>query len=152
MPSQILEPTALAGISADVTIAAGSTNTVAIFQGLSSDNLKLPDGISDFLLSPISDGSSFLLPDGVSDFLLPDGVSQLLISTEQSFLLLPQANQSSKILDKNDWADIQLKDPDGEYQSSGLQLRHNGKFKTLGPGVWRIVKPATPREFGFQSE
>jgi len=126
MPSQILEPTILAGTSSDVTIAAGSTNTVAMFQptyGVASGNLKLPNAVDDFLL--------------------PDGVS---------FLLLPAANQDSGILDKNDWADIQLKDPNGNYQPSGLQLRHNGRFKTLGPGVWRLVKTATPHEFGFQSE
>jgi hypothetical protein len=120
MTTQILEPTALAGTSTDVTIAAGSTNTVAMFQGISADNLKLPDGISDFLL-----------PAG--DFLL-------------------FTNQSDGTLDKNDWAHIQLKDPDGEYFNSGMTLRHTGLFKTLGPGVWRLSKATTKHEFGFQSE
>lgn len=124
MVTEILEPTALAGTSSDVTVTAGSTNTVAIFQGVSMDNL--------------------LLPNGVDNFLLPAGAG--------SFLLLPSANQASKKLNKSDWGDIQLKDPDGEYFSSGLTLRHNARFKTLGPGVWRLVKTATPREFGFQSE
>ena len=123
MTSQILEPTHLAGESTDVTIAAGSTNTVAMFQGISSSNLKLPNGIDDFLL--------------------PGGTD---------FLLFPAANQASGVLGKNDWADIQLKDPDGEYFSSGMTLRHNGRFKTLGPGVWRLVKTASENEFGFQSE
>ena len=121
MVTEVLEPTLAAGNSTDITIAAGSTNTVAIFQGISADNLKLPNGVDDFLLP---DASSFLL-------------------------LSPQSEQT---LNKNDWADIQLKDPDGEYFPSGLQLRHNGLFKTLGPGVWRLSKPATPHEFGFQSE
>ena len=123
MPSQILAPTYLAGSSTDVTIAAGSTNTVAIFQGLSVDSLKLPNNIDNFLL--------------------PGGTD---------LLLLPAANQATGVLGKNDWADIQLKDPDGEYFSSGMTLRHNGVFKTLGPGVWRLVKTASEQEFGFQSE
>ena len=127
MPSVlILEPTVLAANSTAVTIAAGSTNTVAMFQptpGVSTGNLKLPNAIDNFLL--------------------PDAAS---------YLMLPAANQNDGALTKNDWADIQLKDPNGNYQSSGLQLRHNGRFKTLGPGVWRLVKTATPNEFGFQSE
>lgn len=123
MPTEILEPTFAAATSSDITIAAGSTNTVAIFQGISSDNLKLPGGVDDFLL--------------------PDAAS---------FLLLPEANQSSKVLDKTDYAEIQLKDPDDQYFNSGLQLRHNGRFKTLGPGVWRLKKLATAREWGFQKE
>lgn len=124
MVTQVLEPTALAATSSDVTIAAGSTNTVAIFQGVTMDNL--------------------LLPSGTDNFLLPAGAG--------SFLLLPTASQSSKVMDKSDYADIQLKDPDGEYFNSGMQLRHNARFKTLGPGIWRLSKPITPREFGFQSE
>jgi len=123
MPTQVLEPTHLAGESTDITIAAGSTNTVAMFQGISSSNLKLPNGIDDFLLPASTD-----------------------------FLLFPEANQASTVLDKHAYGDIQLKDPDGEYFSSGMMLRHNALFKTLGPGVWRLVKPASPQEFGFQSE
>ena len=125
MVTQVLEPTALAGTSSEVTIAAGSTNTVAIFQGKSAS------------------GSNFKLPNGVDDFLLPGGTD---------FLLLPLANQGSVTLGKKDWADIQLKNPEGTFESSGLTLRHNARFKTLGPGVWVIVKTATPTEFGFQSE
>lgn len=122
MVSKILEPSTAAGTSSDVTVTAGSTNTVAMYVGISADNLLLPAG------------------EG-SDFLLPDGVSVLLLS--------PQAEN---VLGKKDYADIQLKDPDGEYFDSGLQLRHNGRFKTLGPGVWRLKKAVTPNEFGFQSE
>lgn len=155
MPTQLLEPTFGEDVSTDIIIAEGSTNTVAIFQGSSMDNLKLPNGVDDFLIAPATDpsGDSFLLPSG-DDFLLPDGFSQLLINTSLSgdLLLFPTANQSSKIMNKNDYALIQLKDPAGGYANSGLSLRHNGLFKTLGPGVWRLWKPATPREFGFQSE
>ena len=120
MPSQILEPTNAAGVSTDVTVAAGSTNTVAMYTTPNSDSLLLPSG---------------------DDFFLPDGTSFLLLS--------PQASQ---VYDKSDYAVIQLKDPAGNYHDSGMYLRHNGTFKTLGPGVWRLSKPATPREFGFQSE
>jgi hypothetical protein len=120
-----LEPTLLAGTSAEITVAAGSTNTVAIYQGKATL------------------GSNFKLPNGIDDFLLPGGTD---------FLLLPLANQGSIKLGKKDWGDIQLKNPEGTYESSGLTLRHNARFKTLGPGVWVIVKPATPTEFGFQSE
>lgn len=121
MPTQILAPTALAGTSTDVTVVAGSTNTVAMFQGLAVE--------------------IFLLPNGVDAFLLPGGTDNLL---------LPQ--QIDNVLDKREYASIQLKDPDGGYFDSGMYLRHNALFKTLGPGVWRIKKPATYREVGFQSE
>ena len=47
MPTQLLEPTHAAGESDEVVIAVGSTNTIAMFQGLSMDNLKLPNGIDD---------------------------------------------------------------------------------------------------------
>lgn len=124
MVTQVMEPTALAGTSSDITIAAGSTNTVAMFVGDSLDNLKLPNGIDDFLL--------------------PAGAG--------SFLLLPDLSQSDKQMTKSDYATIQLKDPDGAYFDSGMSLRHNARFKTLGPGIWRLSKPVTPREFGFQSE
>lgn len=121
MVTKVLEPTTAAGNSSDITIAAGSTNTVAIYQGISADNLQLPNGIDNFTF--------------------PDATSYLL--------LVPQSDGT---LNKNDWADIQLKDPDGEYFSSGLTLRHNALFKTLGPGVWRLVKASSEHEFGFQSE
>ena len=121
MPSSILAPTALAGTSTDITITAGSTNTVAMYQGLSTD--------------------IFMLPSGTDAFLLPGGADNLLLS--------PQA---SKKMNKDDYGIIQLKDPDGEYFNSGMYLRHNGRFKTLGPGVWRVSKPVTTREIGFQSE
>ena len=154
MPTQILEPTTLAGTSTEVTVATGSTNTVAMYQGTSLDNLKLPDGVSDFLLPETTTQGNFLLPDGVSRLLTASGglFWMSVPDSASEFLLLPSANQSSKVMTKKDWATIQLKDPDGEFQDSGRYLRHNGRFKTLGPGVWRIVKTATPREFGFQSE
>lgn len=124
MVTEVLTPTALAGSSSDITIAAGSTNTVAIFQGDSLDNL--------------------LLPSGTDNFLLPAGAG--------SFLILGAGSQASKVMTKKDYALIELKDPDGIYFDSGMSLRHNARFKTLGPGVWRVTKPVTPREFGIQSE
>jgi hypothetical protein len=121
MVSAVLTPRQVAGNSTDVTVAVGATNTVAMYQGTSVDNL--------------------LLPNGVDNFLLPGGSDFLLLSP-----------QGDNILSKLDWVDIQLKDPDGAYQSSGLTLRHNARWKTLGPGVWRLAKPATPNEVGLQSE
>ena len=150
MPVQLLEPSAASGTSVDITVAAGSTNTVAMFQGTSIDNLKLPNGVDDFLLPSSGTDGNFLLPDG-GDFFLPDGFSLLLLA-DQSFLVLPAANQGTQVLDKRDYAVIQMQDPEGQYFDSGLSLRHNGRFKTLGPGVWRLWKPDTAHEFGFQSE
>lgn len=60
MVSQVLAPATAAGVSSDVTVAAGSTNTVAMYTSLNDD----------FLL-PIGSESHFLLPDGVSVLLLP---------------------------------------------------------------------------------
>jgi len=120
MATQIFEPSRNAGNSTDVTIAAGSTNTVAIFVGTSEDNLLLPN---------------------LDDFLLPDGVAKLLLPV-----------QLNEVFTNKDYASIQLKAPDGTYFDSGMYLRGNALFKTLGPGVWRLNKPVTPAEFGFQSE
>ena len=122
MPSSILAPSTAAANSSEVTVAAGSTNTLGMYQGVSVNN---------FLLAT---GDNFLLTGGGSSFLL----------------LSPVNNNIS--LDKDDWGAIQLKDPDGEFFDSGMSLRHNGRFKTVGPGVWRIRKPATSEEVGFQSE
>jgi stage V sporulation protein SpoVS len=120
MVSSILAPSTAAGNSSEVTVAAGSTNTLAMYQGSAVDNFILPTG------------DNFLLPGGVDLLLMP---AQFGIQ-----------------LSKNDWGAIQLKDPDGEFFDSGMSLRHNGRFKTVGPGVWRIRKPATSEEVGFQSE
>jgi hypothetical protein len=67
MPTQILAPTYAANSSSDVTITAGSTKTVAMYQGTSTDNLKLPGGIDNFLL-----------PDGVSHLMLVPQPSRVL--------------------------------------------------------------------------
>jgi len=61
MPSSVLTPQTAAGESSDITIAAGSTGTVALYTAL-----------DDALLLPDIQGGYFLLPDGVSHLLLPD--------------------------------------------------------------------------------
>lgn len=121
MVTEVLAPTVLAGDSSDITIATGSTNTVAMYTGTGQSNL--------------------LLPDGVSNFLLPGGTDRLLLPT-----------QVVHEFSRNDYATIKLKDPTGEYQPSGMVLRKNAIFKTLGPGIWRVSKLVTPTEFGIQSE
>jgi hypothetical protein len=120
MPSSILTPRIAAGNSSEVTVAAGSTNTLGMYQGSAVNNFILPT---------------------LDNFLLPNGVDLLLMPFQHAISL-----------SKDDWGAIQLKDPDGEFFDSGMQLRHNGRFKTVGPGVWRIRKPATSEEVGFQSE
>ena len=57
MVAQVLAPATAAGVSSDVTIAAGSTNTVALY-GAVDDNLSLVQA---------------------GDLLLVDGVSKLLL-------------------------------------------------------------------------
>ena len=70
MVAQVLAPTTAAGTSSDVTVAAGSTNTVALY-GTVDDNLKLVAG-GDLLLV---DGVSKLLLVAQSGDVIPSGVT-----------------------------------------------------------------------------
>ncbi len=123
MVTQVLAPTTSAGESSDVTVAVGSTNTVALY-GSVDDNLKL---------SAI--GSLF------GDLLLVDGVSVLLL-----------AAQAGDVIPHDLVCNINLKDPIGEYHHSGLILKGSIPFKTLGPGIWQVKKPETSIKIGVQSE
>jgi len=112
MPAQILAPGTTAALSTDVTIAAGSTGTVALFTA-QNDGLDLP------------------VANGGGNFLLPDGVSKLLL-----------AQQLGGGIPHTTHCPINLKDPDGNYGPSGLQLTGLELFKVLGPGVWQVERPA----------
>ncbi len=122
MPSEILAPGKTVGVSSDVAIAAGSTGTVALYTAL-NDHLELPQA---------NGGGAFLLPDGVSTLLLPNQVGGDIPHT----LRFP----------------INLKDPLGSYQPSGLQLRSTEPFKELGPGTWQVARPVTTVAIGVQKD
>ena len=123
MASEILAPTTAAGNSTDVTIAAGSTNTVALFSS-DDDNLKL---------------SAIGTLHG--DLLLVDGVSVLLLAV-----------QIGDAIPHDVFCKINLKDPSGGYRHSGLTLKGSNPFETLGPGIWQVEKPETSVKIGVQSE
>ena len=123
MVAQVLAPALAAGNSTDVTIAAGSTNTVALY-GAVDDNLRLSDS-----------GTVH------GNLLLVDGVSVLLL-----------AAQAGDMIPNDVVCPINLKDPIGEYRYSGLNVKGSQPFKTLGPGIWRVEKPLTSIKIGVQSE
>ena len=123
MVAQVLAPQTAAGNSSDVTVTAGSTNTVALY-GSVDDNLKLS-----------ATGSLF------GDLLKVDGASLLLL-----------ASQAGDVIPSSVTCLIMLKDPAGEYRHSGLLLKGSHPFQTLGPGIWRVKKPITSVKIGVQSE
>ena len=123
MVAQVLAPATAAGSSSDITVAAGSTNTVALY------------GTVDDYLSLSPEGTLF------GHLNLVDGVSKLLLTV-----------QAGDTIPSGVTCLIMLKDPAGEYRHSGLILRGSLPFKTLGPGIWRVDKPATDIKIGVQSE
>ncbi len=123
MVTEVLAPKTAADVSSDVTVAAGSTNTVALY-GSVDDNLKLS-----------AVGSLH------GDLLLVDGVSVLLLAV-----------QGGDVIPHDVVCNINLKDPAGEYRHSGLILKGSIPFETLGPGIWQVEKPETSVKIGVQSE
>jgi hypothetical protein len=56
---------------------------------------------------------------------------------------------ASDVLGKRDHASIQFKNFLGAYVDSGMYLRHDGLFKVLSPGIWRVSKPLTVLSWGI---
>ncbi len=123
MVTQVLAPTTSAAKSSDVTVAVGSTNTVALY-GSIDDNLKLS-----------ADGPLY------GDLLLVDGASVLLLAV-----------QAGDVIPHDVVANINLKDPIGEFHHSGLILKGSKLFQELGPGIWQVEKFETSVKIGAQSE
>ena len=111
--------------------AAGVSSDITIAPG-ATGTVALYTALNDALRLPDVQGGYFLLPDGVSKLLLPD--------------------QYGGGFKPNDVFPINIKDPLGSYQPSGMVLRGHEATKTLGPGVWQCEKPATEMAIGFQAD
>ena len=92
------------------------------------------------LYTELNDGLTLPQANGGGFFLLPNGDK----------LLLP--SQAGGDIDHKLRFPIELKDPLGLFQPSGLQLRSTEPFRTLGPGKWRVRRPPIDDPIGFAKD
>ena len=104
----------------------------------SSSDITVTSSATVAMYRPLDD--SLLLEDGLGD-LLTEGGDVILFET-----------QSGDACPINDYCEIMLKDPVGTYGPTGKFLYSHEPYAVLGPGVWRVDRPAVSIPIGIQQD
>ena len=124
MPTLVEAPVKTAFVSGDIVVLTGDTITLGAYRG-DDDYLIFPDDHPTW-------GGHLLLPDGVSKLLLP--------------------SQAGDSIPWGDQIDIYRKDPNAEYNPTGLVLNGRTPDQIFGPSTWQGVKGVTSVALGLQKD